>query len=384
MHCQDASIEKLSCKHTCSCIKIASMSEERLLEENQVTGRARGGHARAAILSNSERAAIAKRAALARWEGSRLRATHEGDLQIGDTLISCAVLSDGRRVLSQSGFMKALGRSRQAKGRAYYRGDVNLPAFLTAQNLKPFIHSGLEVTSSQIEFRAKNGTKAFGYSADLLPQVVGVFMDADRAGAITSSQRHIADRAFLLGKALMNVAIAALVDEVTGYQEVRAKDALRAILDAYLRKELAAWAKRFPDEFYQQIYRLRGWGWEGRRKNPPQVVATYTKDIVYSRLAPQIIQELEKRNPIDGGRRKSKHHQWLTEDVGHPALAQHLHAVITLMRVCQTWDHFKHLLDIAHPKRGDTLMLPMMADVIPSHPIELSPPSAQLPLSVQE
>lgn len=45
------------------------------------------------------------------------------------------------------------GRARQAKGRQYYVGDVNLPAFLTAQNLKPFIPNELYVTSSQIEFR---------------------------------------------------------------------------------------------------------------------------------------------------------------------------------------------------------------------------------------
>ena len=30
--------------------------------------------------------------------------------------------------------------------------DVNMPAFLTAKNLKPFISKELEVTSSQIEF----------------------------------------------------------------------------------------------------------------------------------------------------------------------------------------------------------------------------------------
>lgn len=35
-------------------------------------------------------------------------------------------------------------------GRAFYKGDVNLPAFLTAQNLKPFIPNELYVTSSQI------------------------------------------------------------------------------------------------------------------------------------------------------------------------------------------------------------------------------------------
>jgi len=92
------------------------------------------------------------------------------------------------------------------------------------------------------------------------------------------------------------------------------------------------------------------------------VVASYTKDIVYARLAPQILEEIERRNPIEGGRRKAAHHQWLTDDVGHPALAQHLHAVITLMRVSKTWPQFKQMLDMAHPKRGGTLQLPLMAD----------------------
>jgi len=66
------------------------------------------------------------------------------------TLTECPfpIAKDGRRVLTQSGFMKAIGRARQAKGRQYYDGDVNLPAFLTAKNLKPFISKELEVTSN--------------------------------------------------------------------------------------------------------------------------------------------------------------------------------------------------------------------------------------------
>jgi hypothetical protein len=147
-----------------------------------------------------------------------------------------------------------------------------------------------------------------------------------------------------------------------------------------LRKELAAWAKRFPDEFYQQIFRLRGWQ-TGKGSSRPQIVAHYTKDIVYARLAPGIVEELERRNPLEQGRRKSKHHQWLTEDVGHPALAQHLYAVITLMRIATSWDQFKLLLDTAHPVRGDTLQLPLMGDPPPSATPMITPPtSAPLPL----
>jgi hypothetical protein len=319
-----------------------------------------GGARRAEVLPAERRAEIAREAAEARW--AKPQATHEGVIRIGDIEIDVAVLNTGQRVITQSGFMVGLGRARQAKGRQYYKGDVNLPAFLTAQNLKPFISNKLEVTSSQIEFRTKTGGRAFGYADELLPEVCDVFVRADSKGVLRANQIHIADRARIIMKGLARLGIAGLIDEATGYQEVRDKQALQSLLDAYLRKELAAWAKRFPDEFYEHIFRLRGWEWKGRGKNPPQAVAGYTKDIVYARLAPQILEELEKKNPIEGGRRRAKHHQWLSDDVGNPALAQHLHAVITLMRVSKNWAQFKTMLDVAHPKRGDTLQLPLMKD----------------------
>jgi hypothetical protein len=343
--------------------------------DDDVTGRAKGGYQRAVVLTPERREHIARMAAHARWTKDLPYATHEGAIRLADVEIPVAVLNTGQRVITQSGFMRALGRARQAKGRQYYKGDVNLPAFLTAQNLKPYVSKVLEVTSSQIEFRPKVGTRAFGYASDLLPEVCDVFVKASRDGVLAHNQKHIADQAHLILKGLAHIGIAGLIDEATGYQEVRDKHALQAILDAFLRKELAAWAKRFPDEFYEQIFRLKDWQWKGRSKNPPQVVAAYTKDIVYARLAPNIMQELEKRNPIEGGRRRGKHHQWLTEDVGHPALAQHLHAVITLMRVSKTWGQFKHMLDLAHPKRGDTLQLPLMADM--PIPDEAKKPSSQ-------
>jgi len=52
----------------------------------------------------------------------------------------------------------------------------------------------------------------------------------------------------------------------------------------------------------------------------------------------------------------------IAADVGNPALAQHLHAVIALMRASQSWDQFKSLLNRAFPRRGDTLALPFMSE----------------------
>jgi hypothetical protein len=156
------------------------------------------------------------------------------------------------------------------------------------------------------------------------------------------------------------VGITALVDEATGYQEVRDRRALEAILDKFLRKELAAWAKRFPDEFYQQIFRLKKWEWKGMSVNRPGVVGKYTNDLVYERIAPGILDELKRLNPKDErGRRKSAHHQWLTEDIGHPALAQHVYALIGFMRVSEEWDVFYRMVQRAFPKKNTTLLLPI-------------------------
>lgn len=164
-------------------------------------------------------------------------------------------------------------------------------------------------------------------------------------------------------RALAHVGITALVDEATGYQEVRDRRALQEILDKFLLKEFAAWAKRFPNEFYQQIFRLRNWQWRGMKVNRPQIVAHYTKDLVYARLTPGILKELEIRHPKDErGHRKARHHQFLPEEIGHPALAQHLYGVLGLMRIAETWEEFMKMVDRAYPRRGDTLQLSLFED----------------------
>jgi hypothetical protein len=195
-----------------------------------------------------------------------------------------------------------------------------------------------------------------GFSAEILPLVCETYLAARDADELTAPQLVVAKQCEILARGLARVGVIALVDEATGYQEVRDRLALQAILDAYLRKELAAWAKRFPDEFYRQIFRLRNWQWKGMKVNRPQVVANYTKDFVYSRLAPGILEELEERMPKDDkGRKRGAYTQLFTEDVGHPALAQHLHAVTALMTASRNWDDFKRMINIALPKRGTNL-----------------------------
>jgi hypothetical protein len=58
-------------------------------------------------------------------------------------------------------------------------------------------------------------------------------------------------------RAFATVGIIALVDEATGYQEVRKRNELQQILEAYLKDEFAPWTKKFPDEYYKHLLRLR-------------------------------------------------------------------------------------------------------------------------------
>lgn len=229
---------------------------------------------------------------------------------------------------------------------------------MSAKTLTPFISNDLLVVVTEpIEYRqSKGGGVAHGVEASALPMICDVWLKAREAGVLSEPQKVIAQKAEMLMRGLAHIGVVALVDEATGYQEVRDKLALQAILDKFLQKELAAWAKRFPDEFYKEIFRLRNWKWNTLKR--PGVVAAWTKDLVYSRLTPGILEELEKRNPITSpGRRKVKHHQWLSDDIGNPALAQHLHAVIGLMRAADSWEQFMRMMDRSFPKRGSNLEL---------------------------
>lgn len=322
--------------------------------------------ARADALTKDQRRSIARKAANARWNNEQSSLTAEfgsedRPLRLGDHEIACYVLNDGTRVLARVGFLKAIGRTGKAKGGRAYDDEFKVPVFLTAANLRPFVSEDLLRNSEPIIFTA-GGIKVIGYRAELLPQVCEVFMDAQAAGVLQPNQLHIAETCKLLHRGFAKVGIIGLVDEATGYQGFRPQDALQAYLEQLISKELAAWVKRFPDEFYENIYKLHKWPWPGMKKNRYSVVGKYTRDLVYERLAPQLLEELEKRSPKDeSGNRKNKFHQWLTDDVGHPMLAQHLHSLVMFQRLAIAsgygYHRFVKMVDQVLPKRNASLEL---------------------------
>lgn len=289
--------------------------------------------------------------------------TPDRPLIIGDIELPCYVLEDETRVLSQQGFLSAIGRSKP-RGKQHLKAADNYPSFLSANNIKPFVSTDLVRATTPIKFNTRRGggiggNIAYGYRAELLPKVCEVYLKARDAGALLSNQRHIAEACEILIRGLAVVGIISLVDEATGYQEIREKQALATILEKFIDRELQTWTKTFPYEFYEQIFRLKGWPGPHKVKKP-SVIGHYTNDFVYARLAPGVLDELKKVNPAyPRGGRRNRHHQWFTPDFGHPRLKEHLVAVTALMRAAPNWDSFQRSLQRAFPKLNETIPMPL-------------------------
>jgi hypothetical protein len=130
---------------------------------------------------------------------------------------------------------------------------------------------------------------------------------------------------------------------------VRAKDALAKILEKFVAKEIQNYVRLFPLGFYKGLCRLRHVSFSADLQLP-RYFGHLTNDIVYARLAPAVLEELRRKNPVVNGRRKGKHYNWLTPGMGHPKLLQHLGSVVTLMELAEDdWDAFTKMLDKIHP-----------------------------------
>ena len=279
-------------------------------------------------------------------------ATHNGEILLGGLALPVSVLDDGTHVFSERALLAILG----AKGRGAMGGH-RIASILQKLYVNTLINKATWVDIEVPVRYIRNGRESIGYKSVILGHIIKALSQAKRLGILkTEAEQRYARNAEILRDALVDVAVDALIDEVTGYQEIRDKDALQKILDKYLRRELAAWAKRFPDEFYKEMFRLKKWQWKGMKINRPSVVGTYTKDVVYERLVPGLLDELERRNPRTiKGHRAHKHHQWLTEEIGHPKLRDHLIGVVALMKASPNWNNFLRSLARAFPRTGDQI-----------------------------
>lgn len=329
-------------------------------------GAAKGGTARARKLTPEQRQDIARLAAQERWQTTKglPKATHGDDdhpLRIGEIEIPCYVLEDERRVLAQRGMYVGLALTR---GGTKGRGD-RLSNFVGSKPISTYVSNDLlAALKSPIRFLPPHGgVPAYGYEATVLADICDSVLEARKSEDLrTEHLKRVADQCEILTRAFARVGIIALVDEATGYQDSRAKNALARILEKFIAEEIRKWVKTFPDDFYKELFRLREWDYPPTSIKKPRVVALFTNQIVYERLAPGVLAELRKIVPRDDkGRTKYRYHQRLTEEVGHPKLREHLAVAVALMKISSSYKAFENRLDQVAPRFNHPYMLDFAA-----------------------
>lgn len=306
----------------------------------------------------------AKQGAAARWSDDAVRfAIDEGEVQFGDLTFRCAVLDDEARVINGTEFMRVMGiyRSGALSTRRSDEDEIYFPLHLAFKNLRPFIledHDLVEALREPIRYRSVKGSIAEGIPAQVLRRICSVWVRARAAGVLGASQRNVADKAEALLNALADVAIIALIDEATGYQKRRAHNELQKILSAYIAAELLPWQSRFPISYYEQIYRVMGWPYDASTTKRTAYIGKLTNKLIYEKLPPGVLPQLRRKNPTDAAtkRRKHKHFQFLTEDIGNVHLEKQIAAVTTLLRATPSgnWRFFETLFNNAYPPaQGD-------------------------------
>ena len=121
----------------------------------------------------------------------------------------------------------------------------------------------------------------------------------------------------------------ALIDEATGHQYDRDKDALQVKLRAYLAEEMRKWEKTFPDELWREFARLTNW--KGSVTQRPKYWGNLVTELVYEYLDPDVATWLKENHP----RPSAKGEYWhlnLNKEFGIKKLLEHIWTLIGIAK----------------------------------------------------
>lgn len=320
--------------------------------ENVNKGHSKGGHARAKSLTPEERRTIARKAALERWRRKRLEeralspeelaalpeARFKGTLHLMNLEIPCYVLSDNQRVVGRTSATEVLTNIKGGGAFEKYISTTNLQRFIDVPSI---VDRLVSFRLPEVEGLLRN---VKGIPTDVWIEVcqgMVVALEADsrpESGIqLTQRQKEMAIRASMFLSAIAKVGLDALVDEATGAQYERARDALEVKLRAYLETEMRKWEKTFPDELWREFGRLTGWSHSVTSR--PKYWGHLVNELVYEYLDPDVAQWLKENAPTP--RHGHNYHQWLSSQYGLKKLIEHIWKLIGIAQTCQNMAELK-------------------------------------------
>lgn len=254
----------------------------------------------------------------------------------------CHVLEGEVRVLGARGAMRAITGGGAKDG--------------TFGRLLERISGGSNVLEVEPRIRfVANGQVHVGIRAEDLGRLCTAITDMALAGTLHHKRKHLLVNARRIEKALVNVAIVALVDESCGYQKDRKPDALAELFAQYLLAEPSARGavRTIPEDLYVGLARLYRHGYTRGQLRRPMFFRGWTWKFVYSFLPQSVRDEIQRRNP-NPHKHSTRHYQHLSP-ASRKILNAHLLRLTTVVNQSSGVADFVARFD--HEFRGTGLQL---------------------------
>lgn len=290
-----------------------------MIDKSEPKGKAKGGIARAKALTSKQRSAQAKKGAAARWG---YKATHKGSFMDEFGIdAECYVLNDEDKtvVTSKRGLSRLLGLGGLGS-------DVD--RVIHSQYMAPYVDAVLlEKFKNPLVFQWKGDdaglgfSEAHGYDITVVGDLASALIKANIAGALPKSRIEAARQAQLLSNAAMKAGIKGLAYAIAGYRP-EVQEVINAF-KAFVREEARQYEKEFPDELYEEWYRL--YGLNRPEKGRPIRFGQLTNMQIYVPLARskgKILEQI-RASRDENGKQTDKLHLFLSE-IGVKALRQHI------------------------------------------------------------
>ncbi len=298
-----------------------------------------GGRARALALTPERKKEIAAKAAAARWGEKSPQATHKGNFKEDFGFdVDCYVLNDTNKtaVISQTGMGQAVGLV--ARGNSIHK-------FANGRVMARFIGDELlKKLENPLKFQYRPGStenlvvEANGYDVTLLIDICKAIVSAEVAGQLTDRQAPIVRQAHVILGASAKAGIKGLVYALSGYDATR--EEVIAAFKLYVREEARDYEKEFPDQLYDEWYRL--YKLPKPERNKPWKFMHLTNGHVYKPLANSSgkVLDLTRQRREDSGERHKRLHLFLSE-VGVKALRTQLGQLLGIARISKDKDEYE-------------------------------------------
>lgn len=312
--------------------KVLAMSDKK----KEPTGKSRGGIARAKVLTAEERSNQAKKGAIARWG---YKATHKGNFMDEFGIdAECYVLDDADKtvVVSKGGLARLLSLG---------GNGVHVDRLLNAQYMADYVDPVLlEKMQKPLIFQWKPGgtnlgfTGAQGYDITVIGDIANALIKANIAGALPKSRKAAANQAQALANASMKAGLKGLAYAIAGY-----RPEVQEVIDAFkafVREEARQYEKEFPDELYEEWYRL--YGLNRPEKGRPIRFGQLTNMQIYVPLAKskgKILEQI-RASRDENGKQSDKLHLFLSE-IGVKALRQHIGKLLGVAAMSETREEYE-------------------------------------------